>query len=290
MNDSKKIVRASRSNFASSFWFLPREKREALNTIYAYCRLSDDLVDLASSPDEAKSQLAEWRKTVSRAFKEKSEHPVLHALALTASRYQIPEIYFHQLLDGVQMDLERNRYATFDELYPYCYQVASVVGLMCLEVFGYQNAESKEFAVNLGIAFQLTNILRDIKSDIERGRVYIPEEDLKKFNLSREDLLALNQPSELKLEKMNQFKALIDFECGRAGYYYKKAREHMTKPDRSNFAAAEVMCAVYHRILLKIKAKPLAPLSSKVRLGRFETLFCILQGWIGNKLSLVAKS
>lgn len=284
--NSKKITQSSGSNFAASFLFLPKEKKEALTAIYAYCRLSDDCVDCASSIEEGQKKLSDWRKELARCFKEKSQNPVLHDIALTASRFCIPEIYFYQLLDGMQMDLEKNCYASFAELYTYCYHAASVVGLICIEIFEYQNPQSKEYAVNLGIAFQLTNILRDIKTDAERGRVYIPEEDLAKFNLKREDVLLMTDWTVLPVEKINSLKELIDFECNRANYYYKKSRENLDRSDRKNFVAAEMMTAVYHSILKKIKREPFLPFISKIKLSKPEKIFRIFQGWITHLLKL----
>lgn len=285
--NSKKIVEASGSNFASSFWFLSKEKRNALNTIYAYCRLTDDIVD--QSPDPAREQdvriqLDSWRNETLKSFQQKTSHPVLQELSAVVAQYHIPHELFHQLIDGVQMDLEKRSYKTFDELYPYCYRVASIVGLMCTEVFGYKNIKTKDYAVNLGVAFQLTNILRDLKTDAQRGRVYIPEEDLSNHGLSRENILTFADSPIPKVETINQFKALIDFECRRANLYYKKAKENLVAEDRPNLIAAEVMSAVYHCILKKIENHPLLVLDSKVRLSKAKLFSCILKGWLANRL------
>lgn len=282
---SEQITKTSGSNFVSSFWFLPKQKRQALNVIYAYCRLTDDIVDLARGGPEkqnAQKTLDNWRKETVKSFKNGNDTPVLKELSGIVRQYQIPQDYFHQLIDGVQMDLEKNSYKTFEELYTYCYRVASVVGLICLKIFGYRNLRTKDYAVNLGVAFQMTNILRDLKTDAESGRVYLPEQDLEKFSLKRQDILRLSSAT----TNDSAFKRLIDFECQRAEYFYKKAKENLTKEDRPNLTAAEVMCAVYHAILEKIKKVPLVTLRAKVRLSRLELACRILQGWARNRLAL----
>ena len=282
--NSQSVVKNSKSNFASSFRFLSGEKRDALDSIYAYCRITDDLVDLAPTPEEAKQKLDAWRKETLKAFKESTDDPVLRELAETVRIFHIPQEYFQQLLEGVRMDLEIKVYGTFEELYTYCYKVASVVGLMCIEVFGYKDPKTKEYAVNLGVAFQITNILRDIRSDSGRGRIYVPAEDLYKFALKSEDLLTLSgSSSDIKPEKAKQLRELVNFECKRAEFYYRKAKECLDTKDRSNLVAAEVMSAVYRAILVKIKNDPMAVFESKVRLGKCEKYLRVLQGWLVNR-------
>ena len=154
---------------------------------------------------------------------------------------------------------------------------------MCLEIFGYRNPSSKEYAVNLGVAFQITNILRDIRSDAARGRVYIPEEDLRKFSITRGQILALGNGSG---PAPAQFRDLMLFECQRAEHYYRTARRALTREDRPTLIAAEVMCAVYHAILAKIRSQPARVLNGKVRLAKPEMCLRILQGWLTNKLMI----
>jgi phytoene synthase len=285
-SNARDIVRQSGSNFASSFWFLPKEKRRALDAVYAYCRLTDDLVDMESDPAEARRKLAAWRKETTAAMLGTSSNPVLAELAWAAGRYRIPETYFQELMDGVEMDIDKSSYATFDELYGYCYRVASVVGLMCLEVFEYRDARTKNFAIHLGLAFQLTNILRDLKSDAALGRTYLPDEDLRYFGLIRSDLLALSRPGGLSEERAAALGRLVAFECHRAEEYYAKARDCFFPGDRPNLVAAEVMTAVYHAILRKIQREPLIVLQGKVRLPKWESALRALQGWAVNRLGL----
>ncbi len=286
--NSKEVTRTSGSNFISSFWFLSEEKRAALTTVYAFCRITDDIVDLADQTGDqadARIKIEEWRKETEKSFQGESAHPVLKELRAIAQRYSIPTDLFFELIDGVSMDLDRKSYATFEELKPYCYKVASVVGLMCLKIFGYKNPASKQFAIDLGMAFQLTNILRDVKTDALRGRTYLPDEDLKRFQISRDDIFALaNKDSFGSMEK--QFQELFAFEIGRAQNYYESAAAHLPRHDRRNMAAAEVMSAIYFAILTKIQKDPAVILRKKVSLTKPEAILRVLQGWLTNKWSL----
>lgn len=290
---SEAVARASGSNFVSSFWFLPKEKRWAMNVIYAFCRLTDDIVDLAeervATAESARLELDAWREdtlhSIKGNFREKTPQ-VLRELSQVAGKYRIEEKCFTGLIEGCRMDVEKKSYANFEELYQYCYRVASLVGLMCLEVFETKDTKSREFAVNLGIAFQLTNILRDIRTDAVRGRVYIPEEDLIKFGFSRSEFmgLAVSDPSgNVALDKFNR---LMAFETGRARDYYQKARENLAAGDRANIAAAEVMASVYGAILDKIRKDPSRVLKGKVSLPRWLTILKVFQGWAANRLRL----
>ena len=283
--NSKEITQTSGSNFVSSFWFLPAPKQQALTAIYAYCRLTDDLVDLAPNKETAQQQIKMWREQTQQILTAQPQHPVLQDLAQVSKTYKIPLDYYLQLIDGVEMDLEKTDYATFEELYQYCYRVASIVGLMCLQVFEFKNLKSKQYAIELGLAFQITNILRDVKTDLERGRIYLPKEDLKKFDLSSDDLKKLTQNSPSN-ELLKKFKDLIQFECNRAEMFYQKSLAQLTKEDRPNFIAAEMMTTIYHSILKKIKANPLIVLKSKVRIPKFIMLIKILTTWVAHQLNL----
>lgn len=286
-SNSAEITKASGSNFVSSFGFLSKEKQNDLTVIYAYCRLTDDIVDRGieqATGGQTVLELENWRKETSKAFQSKSNYKVLQELQGVVDKYKIPHDYFHQLIDGVRMDLDKKSYQTFEELYPYCYRVASIVGLTCLEVFGYRNPKTKDYAVNLGISFQLTNIIRDIKTDAQRARIYIPEEDFKKFGFNRETLLNFVGGSFGQNKNVVSFKNLVDFECKRAIYYYRKSKECLLSEDRSNLIAAEVMNAVYYALLTKIQKNPLAVLRTKVRLSSIEMGLRIFQGWVTNRL------
>ncbi len=248
-------LQQSKTNFYYSFSLLPRDEREAMHSVYAFCRYADDLIDEEEAGTEIiepsqrtlrkRERLNRLRAEVERCYRGESRHPILLPLSTVVRRFQIPKQYFLTLLDGMEMDLVRNRYATFEELREYCYSVASVVGLICIEIFGYQYEETKEYAVNLGIALQLTNILRDVKADAQRGRIYLPQEDLRAFGYSDEELLSnrYNLP----------FIELMRFETRRAREFYGKARAALRPDERKTMFAAEIMDAIYYRMLEKIE-------------------------------------
>jgi len=247
-------IQQQKTNFYYSFSLLPRDEREAMHSVYAFCRYADDIIDEDDAAEPAEPTLRTLRKRerlnrlrveVDRCYRGESRHPILMPLATVVRRFQIPKQYFLTLLDGMEMDLVKNRYTTFEELREYCYCVASVVGLICIEIFGYQYEETKEYAVNLGIALQLTNILRDIKADAARGRIYLPLEDLRAFGYTEEDLMAnrYNLP----------FIELMRFETRRAREFYGKARAALRPDERKTMFAAEIMDAIYYRILEKIE-------------------------------------
>lgn len=284
---AKRIAEESGSNFLSSFSFLPKEKAQALNVIYAYCRLTDDIVDQNHSRpvQEVQQKLEEWRKETRKALRAQSENPLLKELALVTEKYVVPEEFFLELIDGVEMDCTKTSYKTFEELYPYCYKVASVVGLICLKIFGAHSAPSKDYAVHLGVAFQLTNILRDIATDAQRNRIYIPEEDLAKFSLTRENFLSTAR-SPLPSGERIKVRELILYECQRAEHFYKKAKEYLALSERPNLVAAEVMCSVYYAILQKIKKNPLSVFHSKVQLHQWELILRSSAAWLRNRLKI----
>jgi len=217
MNDqAKEIARKSRSSFYFAFNLLPQQKRDAMNTVYAFCRETDDLVDEGNEPEDIKyEKLRKWRIELEKALAGHSDYSLLNKLGRTISQFNIPLDPFFDLLKGMEMDLQYKRYLSFDDLAKYCYRVASTVGLMCIEIFGYKHTSAKDFAVNLGIALQLTNILRDIKKDSERGRIYLPQEDLQRFNYSEQDLF--NQVYNAN------FIDLMEYETKRAEEYFNKA-------------------------------------------------------------------
>ncbi len=240
---------------------------------------------LAKGEKEAAKTLEEWKEKTFFAFKGKSDHPVLQELFKVVEKYKIPEDYFLELIEGVGLDLQKKSFLNFEELYPYCYKVASIVGLICLEIFSYKNKKSKDYAIHLGVAFQLTNILRDIRSDAKQNRVYIPEVELKNFGLERKDILSLSSGCNLfKEEKLENFKAMIEFQCDRAQSYYERAKENLTEEDRSRLVAAEVMRSIYYAIFIKIKKNPFRILDARVTLSKIEYFWRLLVGWMHARL------
>ena len=258
------ITRHSGTNFSISFAMLPRPKRDAIHTVYAFCRCTDDIVDEGGDHASRSAMLARWTDELERGFQGRSQHALLNQLSVIAKKFNIPATHFFELIRGMQMDLECARYRTFDELYEYCYRVASTVGLMCSEIFGYTKESTRLYAVNLGIALQLTNIVRDVRSDARRGRIYIPAEDFERFGYSEEELLAcVYNPA---------FVRLMQYETGRAREYYLRARALLAPEDHRAFFAARIMDRIYFRILAKIERKNYAVFDRKISISRFSKL------------------
>ncbi len=269
------IARKTGKNFFYSFIVMPAEKRRAMCAIYAFMRRSDDIADGAANPAVAAHGLREWRKKIDEVFSTgQSDEPILPALADTVKRYGIEQRYFYELLDGTDMDQDVTRYQTFDDLYKYCYHVASVVGLVVIPVFGYKDPKAKIPAEACGIAFQLTNILRDVKEDAQLGRVYLPQEDMKKFGVTEADIMNNNFTP--------QFVELMKFEATRAKQFYKDAQPLIGMIDADSRSTLRVMIGIYGGILKKMEAKGFAVLDGRVRLSTAEKLWIVLKNW-GNR-------
>lgn len=263
-----RIARQSGTNFYYSFLVLPRLKREAICAIYAFMRRSDDIADGAANPAVATVRLREWRQTVDNALRGNAvTDPILPALAETVRRFNIPPQLFHDLLDGSEMDQSIARYATFDDLYKYCYRVASVVGLIILPIFGYDDKQALVPAEACGIAFQLTNILRDVKEDALMGRIYLPLEDLRKFDVEEQDILDLRMSE--------QFRALMRFETDRVNAYYRQAEPLKAMIHRDSRRTLCVMIDVYHGIMREIERRQFEVFNERIRLTTPEKL-CIV--------------
>ena len=264
------ITQRSSSNFYYAFRLLPPERRESLCAVYAFCRFVDDIADDAGRRDP-RGLLDRWRSELARAYDGTPTHPIGVALADTVRRFPIASQHFLDLIRGVELDLERRRYATFDELYEYCYLVASTVGLVCIEIFGHRHASARDYAIDLGVAFQLTNILRDVMEDAGRGRIYLPLEDLRCFDCREEDLLRGSYSSRIG--------ALMAFECGRARAYYLRAGGALAAEDRVSLAPAEAMRLIYERLLARIEARHFDVFGPKVTLPRYEKITLALTAW-----------
>jgi phytoene synthase len=270
------VTKASRSNFTYAFLVLPKPKREALYAIYAFCRITDDVVDETGAAavmpgDSPTDRLAAWRSELDAVFRGTPSHPVTRRLLEVLQSFPIPRAYFEELLNGVEMDLKQARYASFPDLEQYCYRVAGVVGLMCLEVFGYTRPESRVYAERLGTAFQLTNILRDVGRDGQVGRIYLPQEDLARFHYPEADLLAERRTP--------AFQALMRFESARAHAYYRAAQQALPPEDRPQMLPAEIMRAIYFRLLQKIEAHSYDVFSRRIRLSTARRLSLALLYW-----------
>lgn len=270
--------KVERSNFACSFTLLPKEERDAISSVYAFCSYIDDIVD-----DEAEKEIQKkherlnwWSNVIEKIYSGEVNSHLLKPFETVIKRFEIPKQYFLTLIDGCRRDLIKNRYETFEDLKEYCYGVAGIVGLISIEIFGHKYEETKNYAINLGYALQLTNILRDIKPDKERNYIYIPQEDLRKFNYSEEELIN---------EVYNQnFIDLMRFEAKRAREFYYKARTCLNPDERMTIFAAEIMDAIYYRLLEKIELKEFNVFEQKIRVSNLHKIAITLKHWLSVRL------
>ena len=268
--------KTEKSNFYYSFSFLPRDERSAINSVYAFCSYIDDIVDSNSNANEKAvrykmKRLDWWEKEVERIYDGRIS-PLIAPFAAVIERFKIPKQFFLMLIDGCRRDLIQYRYETFEELKSYCYSVASVVGLISIEIFGYKYEETKNYAINLGYALQLTNILRDIKIDKDRGYIYLPREDMERFGYTEKDLM--NEVYD------DRFIELMRFETQRAREYYHKARRMLRPDERSTIVAAEIMDAIYYRLLEKIELNEFNIFKKKISVSPVHKLLIALKHWL----------
>jgi len=272
------LTKKSGSNFYYSFLFLPRKRRAAMYTVYAFCKEVDNAVDeppVGSNPQE---ELRRWRAELDAAYRGTPTFPVTISLAEHVRALSIPQAYFEELIKGVEMDLTASRYASFQDLSLYCYRVASVVGLICLHIFGPTSPRAQDYAVNLGIAFQLTNILRDIGTDSAQGRIYLPQEDLSKFGCTDQTIL--------QRQESDATRELFHFETKRAHEYYAKAQaafEDLPSNDQHALTVAEIMRAVYSRILKKIEEPRHRIFGPRARLTASHRLAVAAKVWLRSR-------
>jgi 15-cis-phytoene synthase len=259
------ITRRSGTNFSVSFALLPKPKRDAINTVYAFCRCTDDIVDEGTAcPAERHDELDRWEMELHSGMKHSSAIPLLNRLGTAALAFHIPERHFFDLVTGMRLDLDHSRYANFEDLREYCWHVASTVGLMCAEIFGYRNAATRGYAVDLGIALQLTNIIRDVRNDARRDRIYLPLEDLRRFNYSEAELLG---------SVYNEaFVRLLRFQTDRAREWYARARAQLAPEDHRAFLAARIMDRIYSRILDAIEREQFAVFDRKITISKTAKL------------------
>ena len=277
------IARGAAKNFYYSFLALPKPKRNGICAVYAFMRHADDIVDDGDLPREKReSRLAQWLQDARDVCNGKAtDDPVLYALADAQHRFQIPLTLFEQLASGTAMDLEPEKYsrfATFQDLYNYCYYVASVVGLAVIRIFRFQDPKAEKLAEQLGIAFQLTNIIRDVKEDAERNRLYIPHEDLERFGLGRisdSDLTAMPFRPE-------EWKAVLEFQAQRAEQYYQSARELLSLVSPDSQPALWVLVTIYRNLLRKIESRGFDVFTERVRLTFWEKSGVLLRGWVAS--------
>ena len=266
----------SGTNFRAAFRLLAPERRAALHAVYAFCRFVDDVAD--DEQRDPAALLERWRDELARVYDGRPSHPIGIALADAVQRFSLPRVHFEDLIRGVSTDLQIRRYATFEQLAEYCYRVASTVGLLCIEIFGYSQPSTVEYARDLGIAFQLTNILRDVAEDARRGRLYLPLEDLRRFDVREDELLAARYTSRVG--------ALLAFECGRARAYYLRAQGALGAEDQGSLAAAEAMRRIYERLLDRIEARRFDVFGSRITLATHEKVGLALRAWLHGQLAV----
>ena len=258
------------TNFYYSFLVLPPDKRRAIVAVWDFCRAVDDAVDEAGAGEPARSQVARWRAELATVFDGgQPQTSQGRMLAPLVKPFHLPRDAFEALIEGVEMDLDSRRYESFADLYEYCIRVASAIGLICLEIFGYVDPRSRQYATDLGVALQLTNILRDVPEDLSRGRVYIPQDDLRAHGCSEEDLVRETAAAGSGVRSAN-VKALLRQQAERARTYYGKAAGELPAVDRRRLAAAEIMGAIYRGILTRIERADYDVFTRVVRIPRPE--------------------
>ncbi len=263
---------ASGSSFYYSFLFLPPERRQAIMALYAFCREVDDVVDECHDIALASTKLAWWRQEIDRVSQGQPQHPVGQALQRVASNINLPREQLLEIIDGMEMDLQQSRYLDFKGLSLYCYRVASVVGLLAAEIFGYQDRQTQKYAHDLGMAFQLTNIIRDVGEDARRGRIYLPMDELKQFNVPAADIL--------NARYSDNFTALMQFQYERAQRYYEQAFALLPAVDRKNQRPGLIMAAIYRTLLEEIRGENFQVLHQRISLPATRKLWLAAKTWI----------
>ncbi|MEN8191666.1 MAG: presqualene diphosphate synthase HpnD [Bacteroidota bacterium] len=276
--EAKNIARKSNSSFYYAFNLLPAEQRDAMNTVYAFCRKTDDIVDENDFSSEVKYEnLRKWRIELEKGLQGESNYPLLNNLSKIITQFNIPLAPFFDLIQGMEMDIQNRRYTKFEDLMEYCYRVAATVGLMSIEIFGYKNESAKQYAINLGYALQLTNILRDVKTDATYGRIYLPQEDLKRFDYSEDELF-----NNVYNEK---FRNMMQFEANRAKHYFNLANESLNIEDKPSMFAARAMQHIYFNLLKKLEAKNFDIFNENIQVSKPQKTAIALGVWA--KYSLV---
>ena len=242
----KQKAAQSGSSFTVSFIFLPKNQRHAMTALYAFCREVDDVVDECSDYQVAQTKLNWWKSEINNLYANTPQHPVTKALQPVVKQYSLAQEHFLEIIDGMEMDLKFNRYQDFKQLQLYCYRVASVVGLLSASIFGFKNRKTLKYAHDLGMAFQLTNIIRDVGEDARRGRIYLPLDELRKAKVSEDDIL--------QSRATPQVKELIEYQIERAESYYDKALRELPAEDAKQQRTGLMMAAIYRTLLREIKA------------------------------------
>lgn len=273
----KQKAAASGSSFYYSFLFLPPERQRAIMALYAFCREVDDVVDETADMQIAQTKLDWWRKETAEIHDGKPTHPVTQALAEVVKTFDLPRDKLLEIIDGMQMDLQQTRYLDFKALELYCYRVASVVGLLAVEIFGYTDPQTLKYAHDLGIAFQLTNIIRDVGEDARRGRIYLPISELQQFNVTAKQITDARYS--------DHFRALMEFQIERAERYYAQALALLPAVDRKSQRAGLIMAAIYRATLDEVKADGCKVLTQRTSLTPLRKLWIAARVWVKNAWS-----
>ncbi|CAM8344470.1 presqualene diphosphate synthase HpnD [Candidatus Methylopumilus planktonicus] len=269
-------VKTSKSNFTWAFYFISQDRRDALISLYAFCREIDDIVDETLELEVATAKINWWKAEINRLFHETPQHPVTKSLSKFIHIYELNEAYFIEMLDGMEMDLKFNRYENFKQLQLYCYRVAGVVGILSVKILGFKNQATLKYAHDLGIALQLTNIIRDVGEDARKNRIYIPLDELKEFSVSEDEIL--------KFKESNHLSNLMFHQIARAEVFYKNAYQKLPKEDINPQIPGLIMGKIYETLLLEIKRdKPEQTLNHKVLLPPFRKVLVILACFFKNK-------
>lgn len=273
------------TSFYFAFLVLPRDRREAIVAVWDFCRAVDDAVDEAPAETPAereavRASLARWREELARCYQGTPETPQGRALQPWIRRFDLSRRPLDDLIDGVEMDLDHSRYPTFDALYEYCWRVASSVGFVCIEIFGARSEPAREYALNLGLALQLTNIVRDVGQDAARGRIYLPLEDLARFGCEERDVLACAATEPVR--------RVLAFECERAREYFDRARALLPRLDRRALVAAEIMGRIYRDTLRRVERSRYDVFGSRVRTPRLRQAALALDTWMRARIGLDA--
>jgi phytoene synthase len=265
---------ASGSSFYYSFLFMPKEKRRAITALYAFCREVDDVVDECSDEQVARTTLQWWRTQVAEIYSGRPQHPVAQALVPVVAQFNMAQEHLLEIIDGMEMDLDQPRYADFKSLQLYCYRVASVVGLLSVEIFGYKDRQTLKYAHDLGIAFQLTNIIRDVGEDARRNRIYLPMDEMQQFNVTAADILNANETE--------NFQKLMAFQIERAQRFYDQALAQLPATDRKNQRTGLIMAAIYRATLDEVIHSGCHVLKERVSLTPLRKLWLAWTTWIKN--------
>lgn len=261
----------SGSSFYYSFLFLPTEQREAITALYAFCREVDDVADECHEPDLAQTKLAWWRDEIARMYAGAPNHPVSKALWPGAQHYQLPQEALAEIIDGMEMDLSQSRYADFKALNLYCYRVAGIVGELSARIFGYRERKTLDYAHQLGLAFQLTNIIRDVGEDARRNRIYLPQDELRRFGIAETDIL--------QARTSDDFRRLMQFQASRARDTYARALALLAPEDRAAQKPGLVMAKIYQTLLDEIEASGFDVLRARISLTPIRKLWLAWKTW-----------